>query len=232
MITKRPAEERGRTRTNWLDGRHTFSFNRYNDPRWSGFRDLLVINEDRVAPATGFPPHSHSDMEIITYIISGALEHRDSMGNTSVIRPGEVQRMSAGTGVTHSEFNPSPDEPTHLLQIWITPEREGIRPSYEQREFPSEESRGRLRLIASRAGRDGSVTVHQDVEVYGASLREGEEVVQELRGGRHAWVQLVKGSVTINGVELKAGDGAAVSEEERLSIRASEPTEILLFDLA
>ena len=232
MITRRPAEERGRTRTNWLDGRHTFSFNRYNDPRWSGFRDLLVINEDRVAPATGFPPHSHSDMEIITYIISGALEHRDSMGNTSVIRPGEVQRMSAGTGVTHSEFNPSTDEPTHLLQIWITPEREGIQPSYEQREFPSEESRGRLRLIASRAGRDGSVTVHQDVEVYGASLREGEEVVQALRGGRHAWVQLVKGSLTLNGVELKAGDGAAVSEEERLSIRASEPSEILLFDLA
>ena len=232
MITRRPAEERGRTRTNWLDGRHTFSFNRYYDPRWSGFRDLLVINEDRVAPAKGFPPHSHSDMEIITYIISGALEHRDSMGNTSVIRPGEVQRMSAGTGVTHSEFNPSPDEPTHLLQIWITPEREGIRPSYEQREFPSEESRGRLRLIASHAGRDGSVTVHQDVEVYGASLREGEEVVQELRGGRHAWVQVVKGSVSVNEVELKAGDGVAVSEEERLSIRASEPSEILLFDLA
>jgi len=232
MITRRPAEERGRTRTNWLDGRHTFSFNRYYDPRWSGFRDLLVINEDRVAPATGFPPHSHSDMEIITYIISGALEHRDSMGNTSVIRPGEVQRMSAGTGVTHSEFNPSPDEPTHLLQIWITPEREGMTPSYEQREFPTEESRGRLRLIASRAGRDGSVTLHQDAEVYGASLREGEEVVQELRGGRHAWVQIVKGSVTINEVELKAGDGAAVSEEERLSIRASEPSEILLFDLA
>jgi len=232
MITRRPAEERGRTRTNWLDGRHTFSFNRYNDPRWSGFRDLLVINEDRVAPATGFPPHSHSDMEIITYIISGALEHRDSMGNTSVIRPGEVQRMSAGTGVTHSEFNPSPDEPTHLLQIWITPEREGIQPSYEQREFPSEESRGRLRLIASRAGRDGSVTLHQDAEVYGASLLEGEEVVQELRGGRHAWAQVVKGSVSVNEVELKAGDGGAVSEEERLSIRASEPSEILLFDLA
>ena len=232
MINRRPAEERGRTRTDWLDGRHTFSFNRYYDSRWSGFRDLLVINEDRVAPAAGFPPHSHSDMEIITYIISGALEHRDSMGNTSVIKPGELQRMSAGTGVTHSEFNPSPDEPTHLLQIWITPEREGIQPSYEQREFPSEEARGRLRLIASRAGRDGSVTLHQDAEVYGASLGEGEDVVHELRGGRHAWVQVVKGSVAVGGVELKAGDGAAVSEEERLSIRASEPSEILLFDLA
>ena len=232
MITRRPAEERGRTRTNWLDGRHTFSFNRYYDPRWAGFRALLVINEDRVAPAAGFPPHSHGDMEIITYIIEGALEHKDSMGNTSVIRPGEVQRMSAGTGVTHSEFNPSTDEPTHLLQIWITPEREGIQPSYEQREFPSEESRGHLRLIASHAGRDGSVTVHQDVEVYGASLREGEEVVQELRGGRHAWVQVVRGFIKLNDVELKAGDGAAVSEERRLVIRAVEPSEILLFDLA
>ena len=232
MITRRPADERGRTRTNWLDGRHTFSFNRYHDPRWSGFRDLLVINEDRVAPAKGFPPHSHSDMEIITYIISGALEHRDSMGNTSVIRPGEVQRMSAGTGVTHSEFNPSSGEQVHLLQIWITPEREGLTPSYEQREFSTEESRGRLRLIASRDGRDGSVTVHQDAEVYNASLGEGDEVSHELKGGRHAWVQVVKGSLKINDVELKAGDGAAVSEEEKLLIRADEQSEILLFDLA
>src|SRR5947209_3912926 len=189
MITRRPAEERGRTRTTWLDGRHTFSFNRYYDPRWSGFRDLLVINEDRVAPGTGFGAHSHGDMEIITYIISGALEHRDSMGNTSVIRPGEVQRMTAGTGVTHSEFNPSPDEQTHLLQIWITPEREGLEPGYEQREFPLEESRGSLRLIASRDAREGSVEIHQDADVYGTSLDVGEEVFYELRAGRHAWVQ-------------------------------------------
>ena len=232
MITRRPAEERGRTRTHWLDGRHTFSFNRYYDSRWSGFRDLLVINEDRVAPAAGFPPHSHADMEIITYIISGALQHRDSMGNTSVIRPGELQRMSAGTGVTHSEYNPSADAPTHLLQIWITPEREGTEPSYEQREFPSEESRGRLRLIASRAGREGSVTIHQDAEVYDAALVEGEELTYKPRKGRHAWLQLVSGSLSLNGVELKAGDGAAASEEERLVVRAAEPSEFILFDLA
>jgi quercetin 2,3-dioxygenase len=232
MITRRPADERGRTRTNWLDGRHTFSFNRYYDPRWSGFRDLLVINEDRVAPAAGFPPHSHNDMEIITYIISGALEHRDSMGNTSVIRPGELQRMSAGTGVTHSEYNPSADSPTHLLQIWITPEREGTKPSYEQREFPEAERRGRLRLLASRDGREGSVTIHQDAEVYDAVLGKDEEVTYELQDGRNAWVQVVGGSLKLNGVELKAGDGAAVSEEGRLLIGAVEPSELLLFDLA
>src|SRR5947209_490039 len=173
MITRRPADERGQTRTDWLDSRHTFSFNRYYDPRWSGFRELLVINEDWVAPGKGFGAHPHSDMEIITYIIAGALQHRDSMGNTSVMRPGEVQRMSAGTGVTHSEFNPSSGEQVHLLQIWITPEREGLTPSYEQREFSTEESHGRLRLIASRDGRDGSVTVHQDAEVYNALLGEG-----------------------------------------------------------
>jgi quercetin 2,3-dioxygenase len=232
MITRRPAEERGRTRTHWLDGRHSFSFNRYYDPRWSGFRDLLVINEDRVAPSAGFPPHSHADMEIITYIINGALEHRDSMGNTSVIRPGELQRMSAGTGVTHSEYNPSPDAPTHLLQIWLTPERDGLTPGYEQREFPDAERRGRLRLLASRAGREGSVTIHQDAEVYDAALEGGEEITYELRGGRHAWLQVVVGSVSLDGVELKAGDGAAASEEPRLLISANEPSEFLLFDLA
>ena len=232
MITRRPADERGRTRTSWLDGRHTFSFNRYYDPRWSGFRDLLVINEDRVAPAAGFPPHSHADMEIVTYIISGALQHRDSMGNTSVIRPGELQRMSAGTGVTHSEYNPSPDAPTHLLQIWLTPERDGLTPGYEQREFPDADRRGRLRLIASRAGREGSVTIPQDAEVYDAALDEGEELTHELREGRHAWVQVVRGSLSLNGVELHAGDGAAASEEERLLISAAEPSEFLLFDLA
>ncbi|PYS80412.1 MAG: quercetin 2,3-dioxygenase [Acidobacteria bacterium] len=232
MITRRPADERGQTRTDWLDSRHTFSFNRYYDPRFVGFRDLLVINEDFVAPSKGFGTHSHRDMEIITYVVEGALQHKDSMGNTSVIRPGEVQRMSAGTGVMHSEYNPSADSPVHLLQIWITPEREGMRPSYEQREFPDAGRRGRLRLIASRAGRDGSVTVHQDAEVYDATLREGEEVAYELRAGRHAWVQLVSGFLRLNDVELKSGDGAAVGEEARLLIRAGEPSEILLFDLA
>lgn len=232
MITRRPADERGSTRTNWLDSWHTFSFNRYYDPRHMGFRALRVINEDFVAPATGFGAHSHRDMEIITYIVSGALDHKDSMGNTSVIRPGEAQRMSAGTGVTHSEHNPSSDAPTHLLQIWILPERDGLPPGYEQREFAAEETRGRLRLIASRAGRDDSVTVHQDVEVYAATLSEGEEAAYELRDGRHAWVQVIKGSLKLNEVELQAGDGAAVSEEERFVIRAGEPCEILLFDLA
>lgn len=232
MIIKRPAAERGQTRTGWLDSHHTFSFNRYYDPRWSGFRDLLVINEDFVGPSGGFGAHSHSDMEILTYIVSGSLQHKDSMGNTSVIRAGEVQRMSAGTGVTHSEFNPSSEEPVHLLQIWITPERRGAAPGYEQREFSEEERSGRLRLIASHAGRDGSVKVHQDAEVYSGILGAGEEADFTIREGRSAWVQVVKGSVKLNGVELGAGDGAAVSAEEKLSLRADEPSEVLLFDLA
>jgi len=232
MIIKRPAAERGQTRTGWLDSRHTFSFNRYYDPRWSGFRHLLVINEDFVAPSGGFGAHSHSDMEILTYVVSGSLQHGDSMGNSSVIRAGEVQRMSAGTGVTHSEFNPSADEPVHLLQIWITPERRGGTPGYEQREFADGERRGRLRLIASPGGGEGTVRVQQDASVYSGILEAGEEAVHELLAGRNAWVQVVKGSVKVNGVELKAGDGAAVSDEERLSILSDEPSELLLFDLA
>jgi redox-sensitive bicupin YhaK (pirin superfamily) len=231
MIIRRPAAERGQTRTGWLEGRHSFSFNRYYDPRWTGFRDLLVINEDRVAPSSGFPPHSHSDMEIITVVFEGALEHRDSSGGHGVIRPGEVQKMSAGTGVTHSEMNPSGDEPVHLLQIWIQPERQGLEPYYEQKAFPDEERRGRLRLIASREAIDGSVTIHQDASVYTALLDAGEEVTHELRPGRTAWVQVVKGSLKVNDTELSAGDGAAVSDEERLTLRASEPSEFLLFDL-
>jgi quercetin 2,3-dioxygenase len=231
MITKRPAGERGSTRTDWLDSRHTFSFNRYYDPRFTGFGDLLVVNEDFVAPAGGFGTHGHRDMEIITYVVGGALEHRDSMGNASVIRPGELQRMSAGTGVRHSEFNHSKDEPVHFLQIWITPEREGLAPGYEQREFGEEERRGRLRLVASRGGREGSVTIHQDAEVYAATLAGGEEVSHEPRAGRRAWVQLIKGALELNGLELRAGDGAAVSDETRLVLRAAEPSELLLFDL-
>src|SRR5215204_1570487 len=232
MITKRPAAERGQTRTGWLDSRHTFSFNRYYDPRWTGFRHLLVINEDFVAPSGGFGAHSHSNMEILTYIVSGALQHGDSMGNSSIIRAGEMQRMSARTGVTHSEFNPSTEEPVHFLQIWITPEQRGGAPGYEQREFKDDERRDRLRLIASAGGREGSVTVRQDAEVYSGILGAGDEVVHELRTGRSAWVQVVKGSLKLNGVELKAGDGASVTEEDRLSIRPDEPSELLLFDLA
>ena len=233
MIKLRPAGERGKTRTHWLDGNHTFSFNRYYDPRWAGFRSLLVINEDYVAPASGFPPHSHSDMEIITYVIEGALEHRDSAGGSGVIRPGEVQKMSAGTGVTHSETNPSPEEPVHLLQIWIEPARAGLKPFYEQKAFPEEERRGRFRLLASPDGREGSVTVHQDAELYGALLAPGQELSYPLGADRHAWLQVVRGAVAVNNAHtLSAGDGAALSEEESVGLRAEEETEVLLFDLA
>ncbi|MGB8506911.1 MAG: pirin family protein [Pyrinomonadaceae bacterium] len=233
MITRRPAGERGRTRTDWLDSHHTFSFNRYYDPRYTGFRQLLVINEDFVAPAAGFGTHSHQDMEIISYVLEGGIEHRDSIGNTSVIRPGEVQRMSAGTGVRHSEQNASATEPVHFLQIWITPEREGAPPGYEQREFAEEGRNGKLRLIASRSGRDASVTVHQDVNVYDASLDAGEELLYEPPTGRSAWLQVLTGALLLNGAPLKAGDGAAISDDEgRLSIRADERSVFLLFDLA
>ena len=232
MIKVRPAGERGKTRTGWLDSSHTFSFNRYYDPRWSGFRDLLVINEDTVAPGQGFGTHSHSDMEILSYVVEGALEHRDSAGGSGVIRAGELQRMSAGTGVSHSEFNASRAERVHFLQIWILPEREGLKPGYEQRAFPETERRGRLRLIASREGGDGSLTIHQDVKVYDALLAGGEEVSYQLGGDRHAWVQVIKGAVNAGGTALRAGDGAAVSEETSLVIRAGEDSEIMLFDLA
>ena len=232
MIKKRPAGERGMTRTDWLTSHHTFSFNRYYDPRYTGFRQLLVINEDFVAPTQGFGAHSHRDMEIITYVLAGALEHKDSMGTSSVIRPGEVQRMSAGTGVTHSEYNPSPDEPVHLLQIWIKPERAGREPSYEQKEFPAAERQGKFRLIASRTGRDGSITIHQDAEMYVATLSAGEEMSYGLKAGRHAWLQVLQGAVVVNETGLEAGDGAAISSEERIAIRAVRPSEVMLFDLA
>ena len=232
MIRVRPAGERGRTQTDWLDSRHTFSFNRYYDPRHAGFRKLLVINEDRVAPGQGFGAHSHSDMEIFSYVVEGALEHRDSAGGSGVIRPNELQRMSAGTGVSHSEFNASETEPVHFLQIWILPEREGLKPGYEQRAFPERERRGRLRLIASREGSDGSLTIHQDVKVYDALLARGDEVTHQLARERHAWLQVIKGTVNVNGTTLRAGDGAAASEEASLTISASEDAEIMLFDLA
>ena len=232
MIYVRNAAARGHFNFGWLDTYHTFSFGEYYDPRNMGFRTLRVINEDFVAPAAGFPPHSHSDMEIITYVIEGALEHRDSAGGNGVIRPGEVQKMSAGTSVTHSEMNHSETEGVHLLQIWIQPEQRGLKPYYEQKPFPEEERRGRLRLLASRDGREGSVTVHQDAELFGSVLAAGEELTHRPAPGRHGWLQVVKGAVTLNGTPLRAGDGAAASDEASLTVRADGDSEVLLFDLA
>ena len=231
MVTRRPSRERGHANHGWLDSYHTFSFADYYDPKHMGFRHLRVINEDRVQPSRGFGTHSHQDMEIITYVLEGALEHRDSMGNRSVIVPGDVQRMSAGTGVTHSEYNPSPTEPVHLLQIWILPEKKSLPPSFQQRAFQPEEKRNTPRRIASRNGRDGSVTVHHDVDLFAALLESGELVRHALPPGRHAWLQVVGGAVALNGTLLFAGDGAAASDEGRLEISASESSEVLLFDL-
>jgi len=231
VITVRKSAERGHLNFGWLDTYHTFSFGEYYDPRNMGFRTLRVINEDFVSPGRGFPTHGHSDMEIVTYILEGALEHRDSMGNGSVIRPGDVQRMSAGTGVRHSEKNPSAEESVHLLQIWILPSEGGIEPGYEQKSFAEDERRGRLRLVASPDGGEGSVTIHQDARLYSTLLAAGQSVEHELRPGRHAWAQVARGAVEINGQSLAQGDGAAASEEERLVIKASEPAEVLLFDL-
>jgi hypothetical protein len=232
MITVRRAGERGHEDYGWLDTQHTFSFGEYHDPRHMGFRTLRVINEDRVRPESGFGTHSHRDMEIVSYVLGGELGHKDSMGTGSVIRPGDVQRMSAGTGVTHSEWNHSKTEPVHFLQIWILPERRGLEPSYEQKTLAPAETQNRLRLVASADGRDGSVTVHQDAQLHVARLDAGKEIAHALAAGRHAWVQLARGTVELNGTALAAGDGAAVSDEGALAIRASEPSEILLFDLA
>ena len=232
MITVRHAHERGTTHTPWLDSHHTFSFNQYHDPRYTGFRDLLVMNEDYVAPGQGFGTHGHRDMEIISYVVEGQLAHQDSTGVSSTIRPGDVQRMSAGTGVRHSEFNPSDTEPTHFVQIWILPEQEGLPPSYEQRAFPEADRRGTLRLVASRDGQDGAVTVHQDVRLSLGSLQAGEELTHLLEDDRHAWVQVIRGAVTLNDTPLSAGDGAAVSKETEIQIRATDAAELLLFELA
>jgi quercetin 2,3-dioxygenase len=231
MIEIRKSSDRGHFDHGWLDTYHTFSFAEYYDPRFTGFRQLRVINEDRVAPGMGFGTHPHRDMEIITYVLSGALEHKDSLGNGTTIRPGEVQRMTAGTGVTHSEFNPSTSEPVHLLQIWIKPEQKGLPPSYEQKLFPEDEKRGSLRLIASRDGRDGSVTIRQDVDLYATVLEPGEAVSHELADGRYAWIQVIEGRIDVNGHSLEPGDGASVSEEQTLQITATDRAELLLFDL-
>jgi len=229
MITVRKAEDRGHFNHGWLDTYHTFSFADYYDPNFMGFRDLRVINEDRVQPGRGFGTHGHRDMEIITYILEGELAHRDSMGTGSVIRPGEVQRMSAGTGVMHSEMNPSPEKPVHLLQIWILPEREGIKPGYEQKTFPETERQGRLRLVASPDAREGSLEIHQDVDLFASTLRDGKAVAHEFRPNRYGWLQVARGSVDVNGKKLNAGDGAAIEGERSIALRGNG--EVLLFDL-
>ena len=232
MIHVRKAGERGHFNHGWLDTYHTFSFADYHDPNYMGFRSLRVINEDRVAPGMGFAPHSHRDMEIITYVLEGALEHKDSMGNTSVIRPGDVQRMSAGTGVTHSEFNSSKSESVHLLQIWILPSQIGLTPSYEQRTFTKDQKRNQLCLVAAGQPPKDVIKIHQNVELHVAWLEEGKQVQHSLKGNRHAWIQVSRGSIKTNNIRLKSGDGAAVSDEKVLTLVADEDeSELLLFDL-
>jgi len=232
MITIRKSEERGHFDFGWLDTYHTFSFDQYFDPAHSHFHSLRVINEDRVRAGQGFPTHSHRDMEIITYILSGSLEHRDSMGNGSVIRPGDVQRMSAGTGVSHSEFNPSQSEACHLLQIWIMPKLRKLTPSYEQKFFGEDERRGKLCLIASDDGRDGAVTIHQDARAYASLLDAGQAIAYQLDESRSAWLQVARGSLSLNGQNLSQGDGAAITSESQLTISTADASEFLLFDLA
>lgn len=233
MITLRPSRDRGQANFGWLDTRHTFSFGNYYDPDHMGFATLRVINEDKVAPKQGFPTHGHRDMEIVTYVLKGSLAHKDSIGNGSIMRPGDVQRMSAGTGIMHSEYNASETDPVHLLQIWILPEVKGIAPSYEQTFFAPEEKQGRLRLVGSRDGREGSVTIHQDLNLYAGLLTPQQSVTHTFDGDRTAWVHVAKGAVNLNGHDLTAGDGAAVSAETTLTLTGtSEDAEVLLFDMA
>ncbi len=232
MISVRHAAERGTANFGWLDSRHTFSFGDYHDPEQMGFGALRVINEDRVSPGQGFGTHGHRDMEIISYVLEGALEHKDSIGTGSVIRPGDVQIMSAGTGIRHSEFNHSKTEPVHFLQIWVVPDRQGIAPRYEQKTFPDADKRGRLRLVGSSDGRDGSVIIHQDAKIFAALLNTGDHVTHALPHERRAWLQVVRGTVAMNGLELHTGDGAAVEDEPTLTVTAKlDGTEILVFDL-
>jgi redox-sensitive bicupin YhaK (pirin superfamily) len=231
MLRLRKARERGHFNHGWLDTFHTFSFADYHDPAHMGFRSLRVINEDRVTPGMGFGMHAHRDMEIVTYVLEGALEHRDSMGNGEVLRPGEFQRMSAGTGIRHSEFNPSEKEPVHLYQIWLLPRERGIQPSYEQKFFPEEEELGKLRLVASPDGADGSLRIHQDARIYLAKLAAGESVEHRLTPGHHAWLQVLRGSVQANGFAMATSDGLAVSDESRLHIAGDQPAEVMLFDM-
>jgi len=231
MITIRKAGSRGHTLLDWLDSHHTFSFGDYYDPAAMGFSVLRVINDDVVAARGGFPTHPHNNMEIVTWVLSGALEHRDSMGNGSVIRPGDAQRMTAGTGVTHSEFNASKTDPVHLLQMWLLPDRRGLAPGYEQRNFAESERRGRMRLVASPDGDDGSVTIHQDARLYDGVLSAGEAIAHPLDGKRKGWLHVARGAIRVNDAMLKAGDGAAIEDESALKLAASEQSEVLLFDL-
>ncbi len=238
MITIRPRNERGSANFGWLDSRHSFSFGNYYDPNQMGFASLRVINEDKVIPDRGFGTHGHRDMEIISYVLSGELAHKDSMGNGSIIRPGDIQRMSAGTGITHSEFNASDTNPVHFLQIWIMPNEQGLEPSYEEKNFTPEEKQGKLRLVGSLDGRNGSVTIHQDVNLYLANLSQGDSLTHEISNNRVAWLQVTKGAVLLNNRLLEAGDGAAIIDEPQITIEHSshpahhKETEILLFDLA
>ncbi|MEO0825054.1 MAG: pirin family protein [Cyanobacteria bacterium J06635_15] len=233
MITIRPANDRGAANFGWLDSRHSFSFGNYYDPQHMGFASLRVINEDKVTPAQGFGTHGHRDMEIVTYVLDGSLEHKDNIGNGSVIRPGDVQRMSAGTGILHSEFNASNTDPVHFLQIWIIPDTKGLAPGYEQTYFGTEDKQNQLRLVGSRDGREGSVTIHQDMNLYAARLANGETVSHDLAGDRAAWLHVARGAVTLNGQPLAAGDGAAISAEANLTLQgAADDAEVLLFDMA
>ncbi len=231
MFAMRRAEERGHANHGWLNSYHTFSFGDYYDPQHMGFSNLRVINDDTVSPSGGFGTHGHRDMEIISYVLDGALEHKDSMGNGSVIRPGDVQRMSAGTGVTHSEFNASESEPVHFLQMWVLPEKDGLKPSYEQKTFSEEEKRGCLRLIGSRDGRDGSVTIHQNVDLYATVLGAGDSVRHELAKDRKGWIQVARGSVVLNNKQLYPGDGVAIEGPTAITLTSSSEAEVLLFDM-
>lgn len=231
MFEIRHAEERGVANFDWLNSKHTFSFGHYHDPNHMGFGPLRVINEDRVQPGRGFDTHGHRDMEIISYVLEGALQHKDSMGNGSIIKPGDVQRMTAGTGVRHSEFNPSESERVHFLQIWILPEKEGLKPGYEQKTFSEAEKHSALRLVGSRDGRDGSVTIHQDVDLYATCLGDGQEIAHTPEAGRKVWVQIARGEAEVNGTPLKAGDGVALADEARVTLRGASNAEILLFNM-
>jgi redox-sensitive bicupin YhaK (pirin superfamily) len=231
MITVRPAYERGRSLLDWLDSRHTFSFAEYYDARHLGVGDLRVINDDKIAAGRGFGSHPHRDMEIVTFVLQGSLEHKDNMGNGSVIRPGDVQRMSAGTGVRHSEFNPSRAEPVHFLQIWLTPAKLGLPPSYEQKAFGTDEKRGRLRIVASPGGDDGSVRLHQDTRIFAVVLDAADRVAFDVPPGRKSWVQVARGRMALNGVSLEEGDGAAVEAESGIELVGRGASEALVFDL-